>query len=105
MFDLNAGAQINNVGVTTSDNGGLSTEQIMEMAINKIMFLSKDAPPAIREQAEAFRQNLKQVLFYHLNLGILSSKINFYTRGILLNLKSRIENKIFNIFITNMTYS
>jgi hypothetical protein len=69
MFDLNAGAQINNVGVTTSDNGGLSTEQIMEMAINKIMFLSKDAPPAIREQAEAFRQNLKQVLFYHLSLA------------------------------------
>ena len=69
MFDLNAGAQINNVGVTTSDNGGLSTEQIMEMAINKIMFLSEDAPPAIREQAEAFRQNLKQVLFYHLSLA------------------------------------
>lgn len=69
MLDLQAGAQINNVGVTTSDNGGLSTEQIMEMALEKIIYLSKDAPPAIREQAEAFKQNLRQVLFYHLSLA------------------------------------
>ena len=45
----------------------------------------------------------KQVLFYHLNLGILSSKINFYTRGILLNLKSRIEN-LFKVKISFIFY-
>ena len=69
MFTIDANTSVNKVEVATSNNGGLTTEQIMEMALEKILIVSKDAPPVIKEQAEEFKQNLKQVLFYHLLLA------------------------------------
>jgi hypothetical protein len=38
-----------------------------EMALNKIMLVSEDAPPVIRDQALAHREKLKEVLVFYMN--------------------------------------
>ena len=69
MFDLGSGS-VGAVNIMTSDNGGLSNDQIAEMAANKIMYISDEAPEPIRLQAEAFKdrvRNLVQYYVQHLN--------------------------------------
>ena len=51
----------------TSSNRGHSPEEMAEMAMNKIMVVSKDAPPAIRDQAIAHRDKLKETLVFYMN--------------------------------------
>tara|TARA_R100001510_G_C7642362_1_gene199957 strand:+ start:415 stop:660 length:246 start_codon:yes stop_codon:yes gene_type:complete len=53
----------------TSDQGGHSSEQIVELAMDKIMSVSDQAPPAIRDQAEAFQNHLRHVLYHYIELA------------------------------------
>ena len=68
MFEL-ATAEIAPVKVMTSDNGGLSNDQIADMATNKIVYVSEDAPEVIRLQAEAFRDKVRNLLQFYVELA------------------------------------
>ena len=48
--------------VVTSTNGGLSAEQITTLCCNKIVQVSENAAPAVKEQAVAFRAQLEVVV-------------------------------------------
>ena len=50
------------VKIYTSNHGGLSTDQIVELAASKIMYVSDDAPPVIKDQAIAFRARMMNIL-------------------------------------------
>ena len=67
MFDSAGSSQINDVFVFTTENRGHSPEEMAEMAMNKIMLVSKEAPPVIRDQAIAHRENLKDILIFYMN--------------------------------------
>ena len=69
MLSFTGGLEMGSVNVMTSDNGGHSTEQIVELAMDKIMKVSDTAPPAIREQAEAFQNHLRVVLYHYVQLA------------------------------------
>ena len=66
MFDSESHTAIPDPFVFTSNNRGHSPEEMAEMALNKIMSVSEDAPPVIREQAYAHRQRLKEVLIFYM---------------------------------------
>ena len=66
MFDANSSSEIGDVMVYTSNNSGHSPEQIADMALNKIMSVSDNAPPVIRDQAVAHRDKLKEILIYYM---------------------------------------
>ena len=57
------------VNVMTSNNGGLSDEQIAQMATDKIVAVSENAPDVIRDQANVFKENVKKLLFHYLLLA------------------------------------
>lgn len=57
------------VNIVTSNNGGLDLEQIAELAVDKIVYVSDYAPAPIQEQAHAFRKNVKSVLMFYLNMS------------------------------------
>ena len=59
MFDLSSGS-VGSVSVVSSNNGGLSNDQIADMLANKLMYISDEAPEPIRLQAEAFRDRVSQ---------------------------------------------
>tara|TARA_R110002020_G_scaffold71783_2_gene185106 strand:- start:548 stop:838 length:291 start_codon:yes stop_codon:yes gene_type:complete len=66
MFDISSSASVGNIDVLTSDNGGHSIEEVAEMAANRILYISEEAPPPIRDQAMAFKDTLKQTLVYYM---------------------------------------
>ena len=61
-----ASGEIGNALVFTSDNGGHSPEQMAEMALIKIMVVSETAPPAIRDQALAYKDHIRKVLVFYM---------------------------------------
>ena len=63
-----------NFEVHTTLHRGHTPEEIAEFALAKIMYVSKDAHPLIREQAEAFRGYIRQVLIKYLKQAVQSDR-------------------------------
>jgi len=68
MFSVNV-SEIGSVNVMTSQKGGLTNEQIADLAVDKIAGISDQAPPHIRQQAKIFKEHLKNVLYHYLLLA------------------------------------
>ena len=68
MFDLSSG-RVGSVSVVSSNNGGLSNDQIADMLANKLMYISDEAPEPIRLQAEAFRDRVRNLAQYYIELA------------------------------------
>ena len=64
--------------VYTSNNSGHSPEQLADMALNKIMIVSENAPPVIRDQAIAHRDKLKEILIYYMKSMALSERTTIW---------------------------
>lgn len=58
------------VGVVTSSNGGHPLEFWANRATERIMLVSESAPPAIRDQAEAFKKNIEAVILYYIKEAV-----------------------------------
>tara|TARA_R110002095_G_scaffold6715_1_gene13110 strand:+ start:313 stop:603 length:291 start_codon:yes stop_codon:yes gene_type:complete len=78
MLQANGSSDIGNVMVYTSDNSGHSPEQLADMALNKIMIVSENAPPVIRDQAIAHRDKLKEILIYYMKSMALSERTTIW---------------------------
>ena len=68
MFNVGV-SQAGKVNVMTSDHGGLSNEQLADLAVDKIVSISDEAPTHVRQQANQFREHLKNVLYHYLLLA------------------------------------
>lgn len=68
MFDINV-STVGSVNVKTSNNGGLTNEQVADLAVDKIVSISDEAPAHIRQQANQFREHLKKVMYHYLLLA------------------------------------
>ena len=67
MLEASSNSSLGDVFVFTSNDGGHSPDDVAEMALNKIMSVSEDAPSFIRDQALAHRDRLKKVLVFYMN--------------------------------------
>ena len=74
MFDLSTGA-IRSVSVVTSNGGGHTPEQITELCVDKLIHVADSAPPAIREQARAFKQVVQGVVYNHINEAVRNDRL------------------------------
>jgi len=70
MFSLRSDLEVGNLGVTTTDNRGLSVDEVSEMAVSKIISVSDTAPAPIRAQAHAFRDACKNIVSYYMQEAI-----------------------------------
>ena len=68
MFNVNV-SEVGSVNIKTSQNGGLTTEQIADLAVDKIASVSDQAPPHVRQQAKLFKEQLKGILYYYILLA------------------------------------
>ena len=68
MFNVGV-SQAGKVNVMTSDKGGLTNEQIADLAVDKIVSISDEAPAHVRQQANQFREHLKKVLYHYILLA------------------------------------
>ena len=65
---------VGNVEVKTTDNRGLSAEELSYLCVDKIVSISKDAPDPIRLQAEAFKESVEQIVLFYLKEAIKSDR-------------------------------
>jgi hypothetical protein len=70
MFSLRSDLEVGSLGVTTTDNRGLSVDEVSEMAVNKIISVSDTAPAPIRAQAHAFRDACKKIVMYYMQEAV-----------------------------------
>tara|TARA_R100001440_G_scaffold10266_5_gene18803 strand:+ start:6130 stop:6432 length:303 start_codon:yes stop_codon:yes gene_type:complete len=68
MFNVNV-SEVGSVNVHTSHDGGLTNEQVADLCVDKIVTISDQAPPHIRQQAKQFREHLKKVVYNYLLLA------------------------------------
>lgn len=69
MISVETEIKVQSVNVMTSDEGGLSTEQLTELAMDKLILVSDSAPPAIKEQALVFQDKLRNVMHNYIELA------------------------------------
>ena len=66
------------VEIQTTDNSGQTPEEVAERCVNKIIGVSNNAHPAIREQAIAFRKEMEKVVAIYMRQAIKSDRTTVY---------------------------
>ena len=59
MFDISVKSDIGTPTVVTTNNRGMNAEEWAELAVNRIVAVSANAPPQVREQAFAYKAIIK----------------------------------------------
>ena len=70
MFEVAVKSNMGDVVVKTTENRGLSPEELAERAVEQIVGISASVDPVVRQQAEAFKSRI-----YHVVLGIIKQAI------------------------------
>jgi hypothetical protein len=65
---------LNGVQVYTTNGRGFTTAEIAERAVDKIVYVGKDSHPVIRDQAEAFKEQIRSVVEFYLKEAIKSDR-------------------------------
>jgi hypothetical protein len=66
------------VEVVTTQNRGQTPEEVAERCINKIVGISATADPVIRQQAEAYKTQIEQVIIHYMKQAIQSDRTTVY---------------------------
>jgi hypothetical protein len=74
MVGLQMGAPAG-VQVHTSHNRGFTPEEVTARCVDRILSVSESAPPAIREQALAFRAQLERTVLFYMREAVNSDRI------------------------------
>lgn len=74
-MDFPAGFQIN---VQTTSNRGFTPEEVAERCVDRLVHVSDSAPPAIRDQAIAFRDSIKAVVTFYMQEAVKSDRTTVY---------------------------
>jgi hypothetical protein len=62
------------VQIMATSGRGFTPEEVAERALNKIIHVAEDANPVIKEQAQAYRDHIRQVLVHYMKEAIKSDR-------------------------------
>lgn len=79
MFNLGTG-DIGSVMVMTTEGRGFTPEEVAERALDKIIYVGSHTHPAIREQAEAFKESIRQVLVHYMHEAVRSHNVTLVNK-------------------------
>jgi len=79
MFDLATG-NVGSVMVMATEGRGFTPEEVAERALDKIMYVGSNAHPAIREQAEAFKDSIRAVLVHYMHEAVRSHNVTLVNK-------------------------
>tara|TARA_B100000900_G_scaffold285894_1_gene245023 strand:- start:109 stop:402 length:294 start_codon:yes stop_codon:yes gene_type:complete len=66
------------VKVHTTNNRGFSPDEVAERCVEKLISVSDDAHPAIRDQAKAFQKHMEKVVAFYMREAIRSDRTTVY---------------------------
>ena len=81
MFNLATGS-VGSVMVMATEGRGFTPEEIAERALDKIIYVGGNTHPAIREQAEAFKDSIRQVLIHYMHEAVRSHNVTLVNKFI-----------------------
>ena len=64
------------VSVGTTSIRGLTPSEVAEMCVEKLMYVSQDAPPAIRDQAVFYKDQLFVLIEHYMKQAVASDRTN-----------------------------
>ena len=79
MFDLATG-NVGSVMVMATEGRGFTPEEVAERALDKIIYVGSQTHPAIREQAEAFKDNIRKVLVHYMHEAVRSHNVTLVNK-------------------------
>jgi len=74
MFEVRVTDVPFQVNVQTTNNRGFTPEELAEQALEKIVSVSENADPIVREQARAFQDRIRHVLVHYLKQAARSDR-------------------------------
>jgi hypothetical protein len=77
-LDLSVPQSASLVQVNTTDNRGLTPDELAEQCVEKIIAVSDSAHPAIRDQARAYSKHLERLVTYYMRQAIHSDRTSVY---------------------------
>ena len=66
------------VEVVTTNNRGFTPEEVAQRCVKKIIAISENAPPAIREQAREYRDSVEKTVALYMRQAIQSDRTTVY---------------------------
>jgi hypothetical protein len=78
MFD--GFSDVGDVMVMTTERRGFTPEEVAERALDKIIYVGSHTHPAIRDQAEAFKDSIRQVLIQYMHEAIRSHNVTLVSK-------------------------
>lgn len=60
--------------VRTTNERGFTVEEIAEDLLSKLLFISSEAHPAIREQAIAFKDRIRPALIHYMKRAVIEDR-------------------------------
>jgi hypothetical protein len=60
------------IKVLATQNRGMTPEEIADLALDKIIYVGSKSNPLIRDQAEAFRKQIRSVLITYIKQAVVS---------------------------------
>ena len=79
MFDIKVESNIGTATVVTTVNRGMNVEEWAELAVNRIVAVSANAPPQVREQAFAYKAMIKALLIDYFDKVARSERSTAHT--------------------------
>jgi len=73
-------SEIGDVMVMSTEGRGFTPEEVAERALDKIIYVGSQAHPAIRDQAEAFKDSIRQVLTYYMHEAVRSHNVTLVNK-------------------------
>lgn len=80
MLSASGGAELGTVLVHSVSNRGFTPEELAEQALNKIIYVGDQSHPAIREQAQAYREHIREVLVFYMKRAVESRNTTLSNR-------------------------
>jgi hypothetical protein len=79
MFNLGT-SEVGSVMVMATEGRGFTPEEIAERALDKIIYVGSNTHPAIRDQAEAFKDSIRQVLIHYMHEAVRSHNVTLVNK-------------------------
>jgi hypothetical protein len=80
MFSAMGGGDIGEIKATLVSGRGFTPEEVAEQALNKIISVGGNCHPVIRDQAEAFKDQIRGVLVHYMKQAVRSDHTTLANR-------------------------
>ena len=74
MISVDSKPELGSVNVVATENKGLSPEYWTERILERLISISDNADPMVKAQAEAFKDNMTQVVLLYMKQAIASDR-------------------------------